>query len=109
MFLVSLRDGSGWHVLKNEIGNRYGRLTVVGFAEIRIDGKHSRRAYWTCLCDCGKTTVVSGSVLRAGTTVSCRCLVLEKAKARIVELNRTQKPKRDPKTGKFSAATSGQR
>ena len=53
--------------LKNEIGNRYGKLTVLKRAENR-----GSRAYWICQCDCGNLCEVSGTNLRTGQT-SCGC------------------------------------
>ena len=59
--------------MKNEIGNRYGRLTV-----IRYDHTDKRQgAYWLCACDCGCTSVVKGNRLRNGKTKSCGCLKRE--------------------------------
>lgn len=59
--------------MKNETGNRYGRLTV-----IRYDHTDKRQgAYWLCACDCGCTTVVKGNRLRNGKTKSCGCLKRE--------------------------------
>lgn len=51
------------------IGQKFGMLTVVGQAESSAAG--SRR--WLCRCDCGRETVVLGSNLTRGTTVSCGC------------------------------------
>lgn len=59
------------HNTKNEIGNKYGKLTVIS----RSDKKDkSRLAYWDCLCECGNKVVVSGSNLRTGNTTSCGCV-----------------------------------
>lgn len=55
--------------MKNEIGNRYGKLTVVSFDHI----SKSKNVYWKCICDCGLTTVTCGSYLRNGHTTSCGC------------------------------------
>lgn len=54
----------------DEAEKRYGQLTVTGFAG---RGSH-RRAQWTCICDCGNTTIVYGCNLRRGLTKSCGCL-----------------------------------
>lgn len=63
--------------MKNEIGNRYGKLTVV-----RYDHTDKRQgAYWLCACDCGCTTVVKGNRLRNGKTKSCGCLKREAQRA----------------------------
>ena len=49
---------------------RFGRLTVLRFSHT---GKWGR-AFWACLCDCGKETVASGEDLKSGNTASCGCL-----------------------------------
>lgn len=49
-------------------GRRFGRLVVQGYA-----GNRGGMTIWTCLCDCGNTTVVYGNNLRRGYTVSCGC------------------------------------
>ena len=54
--------------IKDEIGNRYGKLLVVSFAYTK-----NANAYWNCQCDCGKTTIVRGNALRTGSTCSCGC------------------------------------
>ena len=58
--------------LKDETGNRHGRLVVV-------ERDTSRRgAYWWCQCDCGNRVSVWGSYLRAGLIQSCNCLRIER-------------------------------
>lgn len=54
---------------KQEIGNKYGRLTVIS----RDESHHGRHAYWVCRCDCGKEVVASGANLRRGQVRSCGC------------------------------------
>lgn len=61
--------------LKFEIGNRYGRLTVVGWGG-RADGGHRM---WRCRCDCGTEKEVRGRYLRKGIVVSCGCARREQA------------------------------
>jgi hypothetical protein len=59
-----------------EIGDRFGRLIIVEFAE-RVSG---RELEVLCDCDCGSRTVrVYASNLRKGLTQSCGCLLKEKA------------------------------
>lgn len=55
--------------IKQEQGKRYGKLTVIDFDKIK-----DNIAYWTCKCDCGNYTVVSGKDLRSGNTRSCGCV-----------------------------------
>ena len=56
--------------LKDEIGNRYGRLVVVRRAP-NISGKKAR---WVCRCDCGNEVETVGQVMRKGDSRSCGCL-----------------------------------
>lgn len=51
-------------------GERFTRLTVVSLDKEVGNGG---RRYWVCLCDCGATTKVTTSKLRAGSTKSCGC------------------------------------
>lgn len=55
--------------IKDESNNRYGKLTVKSFAYTK-NGK----AYWNCLCDCGKQTIALGAGLRSGYIHSCGCI-----------------------------------
>ena len=56
----------------NEVGNKYGKLTVISEA-----GRDKyRQVLWLCKCDCGNETIVRGSTLRSGGTRSCGCLRL---------------------------------
>ena len=50
-------------------GQKFGKLTVISLSPI----KKSRKLYWNCVCDCGNTTIVSGSNLRTGKVISCGC------------------------------------
>lgn len=53
----------------DEIGHKYGKLTVESFAFTK-----NSTAYWNCRCDCGHTTVARGNALRQGQIHSCGCL-----------------------------------
>lgn len=55
--------------LKNEVGNKHGRLTVLS----RVEKEGETRAFWLCRCDCGNEIIVSGKDLRNGHTSSCGC------------------------------------
>lgn len=46
--------------IKQEIGNKYGTLTVINFAGINNEGE----ATWTCQCDCGNIITRPGTELR---------------------------------------------
>lgn len=56
--------------LKDLTGQKFALLTVIS----RVENDAKGKAYWKCLCDCGKTTIVSGSNLRSGAVKSCGCL-----------------------------------
>ena len=58
---------------KNEVGNKYGQLTVVEYVSSNTIGL----AIWKCLCMCGKYTIVRGDLLRSGRTKSCGCITTE--------------------------------
>ncbi len=60
--------------IEEEIGKRYGRLTVVGFVERRQPPGQSSYQYFSCLCDCGVERVLRITSLRVGNTRSCGCL-----------------------------------
>ena len=56
--------------IKNEVGNRYGKLIVIERAGNTPQGK----ATWFCKCDCGNIVEVPGTELRYGQVVSCGCI-----------------------------------
>lgn len=62
---------------KNEVGNRYGRLTVL----YRIESD-SKKVLWHCRCDCGKEKDVTGVDLRSGKVISCGCYSADLASQR---------------------------
>lgn len=57
------------------IGQKFGKLTVIDIAEVRIESNGSGRAYYKCLCDCGsdKAVIVRGSSLKSRHVISCGC------------------------------------
>lgn len=59
---------------------RFGRLTVLGFADpVIISGRTRQRIL--CRCDCGKETTPFPDSLRRGSTVSCGCYHRERQPA----------------------------
>lgn len=67
---------------KDEIGNKYGRLTVL-YRDTEWDKiKNNRTVKWVCQCDCGNLTSVYSDKLRSGHTQSCGCLQKERAQQR---------------------------
>lgn len=63
--------------VKNEIGNRYGRLLVIEQAPAPEHYKEKRQGFWLCRCDCGATVIASGAALRRGGVKSCGCIIQE--------------------------------
>ena len=59
------------------LGQKFGRLTVVGRAE-NLSGGQAR---WHCACDCGGTTVPMGTHLKSGRAKSCGCFRRENMSA----------------------------
>lgn len=66
----------GYTQIKNEVGNKYGRLFVTSDAGCDKFGNKQ----WRCICDCGNAKVIIGTNLRKGLTKSCGCLHKEIAK-----------------------------
>lgn len=58
-------------------GARIGRLAVLAPAGLDRRGL----LYWSCSCDCGKPTNVSGANLRTSAVQSCGCLRVERSTA----------------------------
>lgn len=54
--------------MKDEIGNVYGRLTVIARA-----GSAGSKAAWLYRCSCGVEKIASGDSLRQGNIKSCGC------------------------------------
>lgn len=69
------------------VGQRYGRLLVVGFIERR--NKHS---IYKCLCDCGREVEASSNILRVGKKKSCGCYNSELIKTRSTTHGLTMHP-----------------
>lgn len=64
--------------MKEDItGRKYGRLTVIAFAE-----KRGSNYYWQCRCDCGMKRIVGRVALIKGFTKSCGCFSKENIVAR---------------------------
>lgn len=58
------------NLLKDEVGNRYGRLVV---SEMLYNYKNNL-TYCKCTCDCGNTVIVKLNSLHTNNTQSCGCI-----------------------------------
>lgn len=56
--------------LKNLLGQKFGRLTVIELAE---KGRHGHPRRWKCSCECGAEVIVNSNSLLQGKTTSCGC------------------------------------
>ena len=57
-------------IIKNLVGQRFGKLVVIKPAGINKYG----RQLWECQCDCGNIHVTTGHNLQEGNCLSCGCL-----------------------------------
>lgn len=69
--------GFGARRMDNLIDRVFGRLVVIDIAGISTNGNY----LWSCVCECGTGTTVSGSDLKSGHTKSCGCLRSERISA----------------------------
>lgn len=76
--------------VKPMVGVRVGRLVVTHPAATGSDG----RARWVCLCVCGTVVEVDGKSLRSGNTRSCGCLSRDKARERMTNFAKPDRPRR---------------
>jgi len=75
--------------IKDLIGRRFGKLTVVKF-----EGMLNGRSMWLCKCECGNEKVIRGSHLTDGRITSCKIRVkLDKGEAALKGVFRTYKRK----------------
>ena len=66
----------------NLVGQKYGRLTVVGPAEDCVQPSGQKKAQWECQCDCGVVVTVRSGDMRNGHTSSCGCYNREATSSR---------------------------
>lgn len=57
---------------KKNIGTRFNKLVVLDVVEAP-SGIKDRRAYYKCVCDCGKIAIVRSTDIISGKTTSCGC------------------------------------
>lgn len=61
-----------WHIIKDILGQKFGKLTVIAYAGTNKD----KKAIWNCECECGNTAIITGDHLRSGNSKSCGCLTV---------------------------------
>lgn len=59
---------------ENLVGRKFGRWTVLAFADFDGHEAFSKYAMWNCACGCGTQRRVLGRSLRFGCTNSCGCV-----------------------------------
>jgi len=70
------------------IGQKFGRLTVVGFSLKKTSSAHAW--HWDCKCDCGNMVYgVRPRAVRNGETQSCGCLKEESTKEHFIGKRKT--------------------
>lgn len=74
--LARERRGIKHPKFKDIVGKKFNNLKVLE----RVKGKDSKRVYWSCLCVCGKKTIVEASKLKSGHTKSCGCKQYKRGK-----------------------------
>jgi hypothetical protein len=72
------------HNFKNLVGQKFNRLLVIQLLPTR---DNQGRVNYLCLCKCGNTTTVRGSLLKNDHTKSCGCLDREKSSQRFKDKN----------------------
>ncbi len=78
--------------LKDYVGKRFGRLTVVEYAGKKrkvTDRSATTITYWKCRCDCGNEVIVGQPELQNGDTQSCGCLLKDKMAEALVLYDNT--------------------
>lgn len=81
--IVGRTSGRRAESLRNLVGNRYGKLTVLSQADPIVHTNHATRRAWLCLCDCGRKKIKAEDNLLSGHTRSCGCLRSEKQWQRV--------------------------
>lgn len=66
--------------LKDETGNRYGKLVVLYMANDKVYASGRSTVMWHCKCDCCNECDIAAGSLRNGLTKSCGCLNYEMMK-----------------------------
>lgn len=77
LLVLIIKDVVSGKKLIDEVGNKYGKLTVIERVGTKVFPSGQKKPIWLCSCECGNTTEVYGQTLRRGDVKSCGCLRLE--------------------------------
>ena len=68
-----------------------GRLFAIHSYSVKEVKRPGTARYWYCICECGKTKIISATRLNYGDIKSCGCLQKEKSKLATLKRNEKQK------------------
>ena len=75
--------GCEHYLSEDPTGRTFNHLKAMSYSH-----SSGHKAFWNCLCDCGKTTVVRSDYLKNGNTVSCGCIAVQTLNAGRIELKK---------------------
>lgn len=82
-----VKKDCGCMIWRRCIGNRYGKLTVLGLSRIYMRDNIHKDYELDCICDCGKKIKTSRNALISGLTTSCGCARYKKLKENQFDLS----------------------
>ena len=59
--------------MRDLLGQKFGRLTVIGFEQSIRTNTGNLRNLWKCRCECGNEKITQDNLLITGKVVSCGC------------------------------------
>lgn len=74
-----------------QVGQRFGRLTVLEKAVAPAGLEHEQRTWYKCRCDCGNVVVKRAQHLKNGNTKSCGCLQVKTGRRNLSTWAKNQK------------------
>ena len=75
-------------LIKNTVGNKYGRLTVLERLPFRRTSSGRTVSMIKCVCDCGNIKVAKRESVVGGNTRSCGCLRREHARKNNIKMRK---------------------
>lgn len=66
------RDRNRERIAAKLVGQRFGKLTVIGRAEDKERQNSAKAIQWLCRCDCGLEEIVIGQFLKHGVRTQCK-------------------------------------